>query len=170
MPHLTTYSFSFDNSKQVSFLSSVLCDRLKTHFPQLQSVFLSQSSKFTCITISGTTNDVTSAKQDLLKLQPIEVALSIHSLHPGICYRSLAREKLHDQLKLIAIKHDIQIVVDYNQLMLKMIGPVDKVEMARIDVLLFFDHLVCLFYLHLYIYLLKKTCVFYGFFIIFSWV
>ena len=77
MPHLTTYSFSLDNSKQASFLSSVLCDQLKAHFPQLQSVFLSQSAKFTCITISGTTNDVNSAKQDLLKLQPVEVNKTI---------------------------------------------------------------------------------------------
>ncbi|OBZ83916.1 hypothetical protein A0J61_08034 [Choanephora cucurbitarum] len=142
MPHLTTYSFSLDNSKQASFLSSVLCDQLKAHFPQLQSVFLSQSAKFTCITISGTTNDVNSAKQDLLKLQPVEVALSIHSLYPGIGYRTIAREKLHDQLKSVAMKHDMQIIVDYNQLMLKLIGPVDRVELARIDVLLYFDHLL----------------------------
>ena len=45
-------------------------------------------------------------------------------------------------MKLIAIQNNIQIVVDYNQIVIRLIGSIDKVELARIDVLLFFDHLV----------------------------
>ena len=45
-------------------------------------------------------------------------------------------------MKLIAIQNNIQIVVDYNQIVIRLIGSIDKIELARIDVLLFFDHLV----------------------------
>jgi hypothetical protein len=155
MPHLTTYSFCFDNNSY----SNVLRDRLKSLHPHLHSVFLTHTNKYSCITITGTTSDVFAAKSDLIRLQPIEVrvvycqkvsfltklfqiSLSIDSLYPGFAYRDIARSRLHEQLKLIAIQQDIQIVVDYNQIAIKLIGPIDKVEPARIEVLLFFDHQV----------------------------
>lgn len=68
--------------------------------------------------------------------------MPIHSLYPGLAYRKLARTELHKQLELIANKREIQIVVDYNLIVIRLIGPVNKVESARIDVLLFFDQLV----------------------------
>jgi hypothetical protein len=73
MPHLTTYSFCFDNHS--STYSSVLRDRLKSLHPHLHSVFLTHTKQYSCITITGTTSNVFSAKSDLIKLQPIEVSL-----------------------------------------------------------------------------------------------
>lgn len=66
----------------------------------------------------------------------------IHTLYPGLAYRKLARAKLHEQLKQIAIKRDIQITIDYNDISLSLVGSVSNVEFARIDILLYFDHLV----------------------------
>lgn len=143
MPHLTTYSFCFDNSNHTNNIPTTkLRDQLKTLYPQLDSVSQSHSNKYSCLTICGANIDVMNARADILTLQPIEVTLPIHSLYPGLAYRKLARTELHKQLELIANKREIQIVVDYNLIVIRLIGPVNKVESARIDVLLFFDQLM----------------------------
>ncbi|KAL9552658.1 hypothetical protein MBANPS3_003663 [Mucor bainieri] len=124
----------------------MLRDQLKSFHPNLHSVYLDHSNSHhhhnSCITMSGSHSDIQAAKSDLIRLQAIEITLSIHSLYPGLAYRNVARNNLHEQLKLIAIQHNIQIVADYNQIVIRLIGPVDRVELARIDVLLFFDHLL----------------------------
>ncbi|GAA5794865.1 hypothetical protein HPULCUR_000213 [Helicostylum pulchrum] len=138
MPHLTTYSFCFNNLNN----TTILRDRLKALYPQLTSIYLTHSNKYSCLTLSGTATNILNARADVLKLLPTEVTLSIHSLFPGLAYRNITRNRLHEQLETIAIKRTIQIVVDYNQIILRLIGPIDKVELARIDVLVFFDHLL----------------------------
>lgn len=70
------------------------------------------------------------------------MTLLLHTLYPGLAYRKLARLKLHEELKQIALKQDIRIIVDYNDLLIKLVGSVYNVELARIDILLYFDHLV----------------------------
>lgn len=77
-----------------------------------------------------------------------------------MAYKNIARQKLHDQLAKIAIDHQIHITVDYNQLTIKYVGPIDKVEKARIDTLIFVDILVntiivtvdCIYSKKLYMY------------------
>lgn len=69
MPHLTTYSFCFDNLNN----TSLLCDRLKSLYPQLTSIFLTHSNQYSCLTISGSATHILNARADVLKLQPIEV-------------------------------------------------------------------------------------------------
>lgn len=69
MPHLTTFSFCLENNTY----STILRDRIKSLHPHLHSVYLNHNSKYSCITISGTNNDILTAKSDLIKLQAIEV-------------------------------------------------------------------------------------------------
>jgi hypothetical protein len=75
MPHLTTYSFCFDNINHDNTPPTILRDRLKSLYPHLTSIFLTHSRKYSCLTISGTATDILNARADVLKLQPIEVMI-----------------------------------------------------------------------------------------------
>lgn len=71
MPHHTTYSFCFDNLNNTTLLR----DCLKSLYPQLNSIFLTHSNKYSCLTISGSATNILNARADVLKLQPIEVSI-----------------------------------------------------------------------------------------------
>lgn len=72
MPHITTWSFCFENNYDIQ-ATSILCDRLKSLYPHLNSIFTTHNKKYNCLTISGTATNILSAKCDVLKLQPIQV-------------------------------------------------------------------------------------------------
>ncbi|KAG0741254.1 hypothetical protein G6F29_011316 [Rhizopus arrhizus] len=69
------------------------------------------------------------------------INLSIHALYPGLAYKSIIRQKLHDQLTKTAVDNQIRITINYDQLLVKFNGPIDKIEKARIDTLIFADTL-----------------------------
>lgn len=67
MPHLTTYSFCFNN------LLNNNNDNYQSIYPQLNSIFITRSKKYNCLSISGSTTNVFNARADILQRQPSEV-------------------------------------------------------------------------------------------------
>jgi hypothetical protein len=57
-------------------------------------------------------------------------------------FRTEAREKLHQNLSVIATKRDVHIILDYKTSFVRLIGIVENVKNARTDILLYIDSLV----------------------------
>ncbi|KAI9260836.1 hypothetical protein BY458DRAFT_516456 [Sporodiniella umbellata] len=123
-------SFSFDHG---------LCefyDQLETIHPQTIQSFSNG------ILLSGTIDtSLQPAMLDIYRLHPTEMTMSINSLYPGLAYKPISRQKLHEYLEKMAIENQLKITMDYDQLLIRFVGPIDRVEKVKVQTLVFADRL-----------------------------
>ncbi|KAI9308057.1 hypothetical protein BJ944DRAFT_175465 [Cunninghamella echinulata] len=98
------------------------------------------------LTLHDSTTSIMKSRSDLLNNNFIEIQTIIESVHPDIIFQQINRRKLAEKLEQIGNDYQINITIKVsNEPTIVIQGTLDKVEIARVQILIFMDKLLGLY-------------------------